>query len=114
MQILAPTVVAAVVSGAALLARELIAGRTSAGRARARDEGRRLQLLLEQTRLLWDENARLRRRERECEGRYRALAQRFGNLERRCRDLRRRLDCLGRHGAGGRRAGRRSGRMRPR
>lgn len=107
LNILAPTVVAAVVSAAALLARELLVSRarkrdyashTTAQGERSRQDRKVKQhaVLLQQIQLLWAENTQLRQREADCEQRYRDLERRCADLERCCGDLRRRLDRLGR------------------
>lgn len=100
VQILTPTVVAAIVSAGALIARELLAGRFTARQSRDEQDLRRQDVLMEQVRLLWTENANLRRREADCEHRHRMLARRCGDLERLCGVLRRRVDRLGRFVAG--------------
>ena len=96
LQLLAPTVIAAVVSGAAIIAREMVS--TRAGSRRSRGERRLLRhaALLDQVQRLWQENARLRREELACRRRQRNLERRCTRLERSCRSLRRRLDGLGR------------------
>ena len=76
VQILTPTVVAAIVSAGALIARELLAGRFTARQSRDEQHLRRQGVLMEQVRLLWTENAALRRREADCERRHRMLARR--------------------------------------
>jgi hypothetical protein len=96
MDILTPTVVAAIVSGGALIAREMLAGRFTARQSRDEQDLRRQGLVIEQVRLLWTQNATLRRREADCERRCRLLARRCAELERVCGVLRRRVDRLGR------------------
>ena|SRR5687768_7521305 len=95
IQVLTPTVVAAVVSAGALIARELLAGRFTARRSRAEIDLRRQGVLVEQVRLLLSENEGLRRRAAECQRRYHKLERRCGELEHLCRALRRRVDRLG-------------------
>lgn len=103
--ILGSTVLAAVVSGAALWVREWLsrrserrgeAARLSLAAQEQRIEAaiRQSQLLLQQVQLLWAENAALKQRERECDERYRALEERFRLLERRCERLQRRIEQL--------------------
>ncbi len=106
-QVLTPTVVAAVVSGSALVARELVTWRW-----RRRESSLQHQTsLAEQIRLLWHENGALRGREAACERRYRMLERRCGHLERASRRLRQRLHRLGQV-LGARRRGRRPPRSR--
>ena len=114
IQIITPSVVAALVTGLALVARELVTARgkargarlaSLAAAARRADEigARHDAGLLRQVQLLWSENADLKERESECEARYRALEQRCLGLERQCDRLRRRIDGLGRLVTGPRR-----------
>lgn len=90
----APTVVAAVVSGAALLVRELLSTRGErnklhAERRRHEDDFalRGQELLLKQIDSLWRENAAGRAREAESRQRCRELERQCLQLEQRCRDL---------------------------
>lgn len=103
--ILGSTVLAAVVSGAALGLREWLARRNerrgeaarlslAAQEQRIDAAVRQSQLLLQQVQLLWAENAALKQREQECDERYRTLEERFRLLERRYDRLQRRIDHL--------------------
>ena len=96
LQILTPTVVAAVVSGCALIARELVAGRARRQQGRQQRDVQQHGVLLDQVQALWNENAQVRQREDQCKQRCRALEERCCELERCCAQLRRRLDRLGR------------------
>jgi predicted nuclease with TOPRIM domain len=91
MQLVPPAVAAAVVSAGALLAREVLGLRL--GRARLRAEASKdaasvaattQENLLEQVRMLWTENAKLREREVESRARRRELERQCSFLERRC------------------------------
>lgn len=84
-QILAPTVVAAIVSGAAIIVREVLAGRL-----KQRD------VLLREVESLWKRNHELRASEAFCQRRCRALSRRLSGVEQRCASLRDRLDQLAR------------------
>lgn len=103
--ILGSTVLAAIVSGAALGVREWIARRnkrrTDAARLSQAAREHRVdaaiqqnQMLLQQVQLLWGENAAVKERERKCDERYRALEERFRQLERRCAALQARINQL--------------------
>ncbi len=94
MAILTPTVVAAIVSAAALLGREFVTGRGE--RAKLAAERRRVdddfairgqELLLKQIESLWRENANGKGREAESRQRCRELERQCSTLEQRCRDL---------------------------
>jgi predicted nuclease with TOPRIM domain len=103
---IAPTVVAALVSATALLGRGLLMRRGEQGRLR--QDKRRLdgemaiktsEALLHQVEALWKENAELKVREAESRARCRELERTCADLERRCGELqgelanlRRRLD----------------------
>ena len=103
--VLTPTAVAALVSGATLLAREAVCrlGRRRDLRERLAADGERSRgelavqqssLLLQQIQLLWTENAALKRAETECVQRHRELERRCRELEASCESLTRRLDGL--------------------
>lgn len=102
-QIFASTVVAASVSAAAIIVRELLAGRGRRSDALVESQKHREQkrldqheALLREVESLWRHNHDLRTREAACQRRCRALARRLSDLEQRCMGLRNRLDQLAR------------------
>ncbi len=99
--LLAPTVVAAVVSGVALLVRELVGRKGQA--TRLRHERRRFEeefslqgqeALLKQVQALWSENATLKACEAELRSRCRLLERTCSDLERQNRSLESQIDRL--------------------